>query len=474
MSASVLVVEDDVPLLGVIEDVLRDDGYSVAAAPTGREAIDHFKLTGFDLVLCDVGLPDTDGRELLRHFKAERPQIVVVMMTANADIKVAVESMRSGAYDFIEKPFRLDRFRTSVRKAADHAAGQETVRRMVQQTVESEPIIGESSQIRELLRLVDQVARAGGKATVLIQGETGTGKELIAKRLHASGSRAGNPFFAQSCANFTSTLLEDQLFGHSKGAFTEAHNEQRGLLALAKDGTLFLDEIGEMPLQLQAKILRVIDERKFHRLGDHREGLLEAQIVSATNRDLKKMVADGSFRKDLYYRLETVVLEIPPLRQRRDDLPLLLDHYRRANNAQFGVAIEAITGPAMALLLHYGWPGNVRELKNLLERLAITWNGGSLIDVAHVRPFLDDDQISSELEPRALPGENGTAPAAPDAAASPRLVKLQLITDEHIISIYRYTQGNKTETARILGITRQTVHKALARLDREGRLPALV
>ncbi|MAE70268.1 MAG: hypothetical protein CME06_07335 [Gemmatimonadetes bacterium] len=469
MSSSVLVIEDDLPLLEVIESVLRDDGYAVTTASTGREAGAQFSREVFELVLLDVGLPDADGVELLNRFKAERPQSVIVMMTANAEVKVAVESMRNGAYDFIEKPFRLDRFRTSVRRATDHASGQETVRRMVQQAVASEPFISKSHGIQELLRQVDQVARVGGATTVLIQGETGTGKELIAKRLHALSPRAGSPFFAQSCANFTSTLLEDQLFGHSKGAFTEAHTEQRGLLALAKDGTLFLDEIGEMPLALQAKILRVLEERKFTRLGDHQEGRVEAQIISATNRDLKKMVSSGGFRKDLYYRLGIVLLSIPPLRERRQDILPLLDYYRKLYRAQFGVEIDGFTDAAAELLEQYDWPGNVRELRNLIERLAIIWSGGPLIDFTHVRPYLDSDQIARIDLPPLLVGENGHM-----AESNPRLVPLRTVQDEHIVSIYRYAQGNKAETARILGITRQTVQKRLAQLDREGRLPALV
>ncbi len=469
MSSSVLVIEDDLPLLEVIESVLRDDGYAVTSASTGREASAQFRREIFDLVLLDVGLPDADGVDLLKRFKAERPLSVIVMMTANAEVKVAVESMRNGAYDFVEKPFRLDRFRTSVRRATDHASGQETVRRMVQQAVASEPFVSKSRSIQELLRQVDQFAKVGRKSMVLIQGETGTGKELIAKRLHALSPRAASPFFAQSCANFTSTLLEDQLFGHSKGAFTEAHSEQRGLLALARDGTLFLDEIGEMPLPLQAKILRVLEERKFTRLGDHQEGSVDAQIILATNRDLKKMISAGEFRRDLYYRLGFVLPPIPPLRERREDILPLLEHYRRLYRAQFGVEIDGFTDSAVELLEQYDWPGNVRELRNLIERLAIIWSGDPFIDVSHVRPYLDPDLITHVDLPRAAIGENGHR-----AESTPRLVPLRIVQDEHIVSIYRYAQGNKAEAARILGITRQTVQKRLAQLDREGRLPALV
>ena len=469
MSASILVVEDDLTLLELIQGALQDEGYYVVSTGSGKDARRAFAIEFFDVCLLDVHLPDANGLDLLAGFRAQRPGCVYVMMTADADVQTAVQSMRNGAYDFVEKPFRIERFCTTVRKAADHASGRETVRRMVQQAVQAEEFIGSSAKIRALLNEADQIARAGTGTAVLIQGETGTGKELIAKRIHAKGPGADAPFFAQSCANFTSTLLEDQLFGHAKGAFTEAHSEQRGLLSLASNGSLFLDEIGEMSVFLQPKILRVIESRKFRRLGDHREEQLDARIIAATNRDLMKMMSSGEFRQDLYYRLAIGILRIPPLRERPEDIPGLLDYYLSYCNTKFNRQVERFTPEAAELLYRYSWPGNVRELRNLLERLAITWSGGSVIDVGHIQPTLNGGYLPG----LAAPSPIGEAPAK-DEEAKPRMVTLKEIADEHIVSIYSHTGGNKAETARILGISRQTVQKRLADLDHDGRLPILV
>ncbi len=477
MSASILVIEDDLVLAKAIEEVLQSEGYSVRFVPTGEEARKAFAAEIFEVVLLDVNLPDANGLDLLPEFQQARPGSIIVMMTADADVRTAVQSMRRGAYDFVEKPFRLDRFCTTVRKAVEHASGRETVRRMVQRTVEAEEFIGCSAAVKHLLRETDQFARAGNGTTVLIQGETGTGKELIAKRIHANGPNAHAPLFDQNCATLNASLLESHLFGHCRGAFTGAQSDQRGLLSLAQDGTLFLDEIGEMSLALQAKLLRVLETRRFKRLGDHREERLEARIVVATNRDLKAMIEEGKFRKDLYYRLAVVPIEIPPLRARRDDIPLLLEHYRVRFSTKFNRDIRGFTPDAFDFLCSYDWPGNVRELRNLLERLAISWSSGNHIDIHKVRPILDPDGCSADWKQAGEAARVGSS-LSPDGFGrvedEVRLVSMREIKEEHLLAVYRYTQGNKTETARILGMTRQTVGKMLATLDRAGRLPVLI
>jgi two-component system response regulator HydG len=473
MSASILVIEDDLVLAKAIEEVLQEEGYSVRSAPTGEEARSAFAAEIFEVVLLDVNLPDANGLDLLPEFRKARADAIIVMMTADADVRTAVQSMRSGAHDFVEKPFRLDRFCTTVRKAVQHASGRETVRRMVQRTVEAEDFIGCSDAAKHLLAETDQIARTGAKATVLILGETGTGKELIAKRIHAHGPNAHAPLFDQNCATLNASLLESHLFGHCRGAFTGAHDDQRGLLSLAQDGTLFLDEIGEMSLALQAKLLRVLEERRFKRLGDHREERFEARIVVATNRNLREMIKEGKFRSDLFYRLSVVPIEIPPLRARRDDIPPLLEHFRTRFSAKFNREIRGFTPQAFDFLCGYDWPGNVRELRNLLERLAISWMGGHYIDIHHVRPILDPDgfSVSRQEASSMAPPSDG---AIRNNGNAVRLVPLRVVEEEHILAVYRHTQGNKAETARILGITRQTVQKKLALLDRAGQLPLLI
>lgn len=461
MNERILVVEDDPGIRPMIRELLEDEGYIVSDAGRVREAQLSFDEEPPELVLVDVGLPDGSGLELVEHFRAKDPSVVVIVMTANADVRVAVDSMKSGAYDFIEKPFRVERFRTTVRKALREVNRDRALERMVQGVTRREEFIGKSPAVVELLRAVDQIAREGGVATVLIQGETGTGKDLVAKRLHSGGPRPSSPYFAESCANLSSNLLEDQLFGHSRGAFSDAVSDQKGLMELAGDGTLFLDEIGEMSAELQAKLLRVIENREFLRLGDHRPIRVEARLVTATHRDLRAMVEEGGFRQDLYYRLNIVPIRIPPLRERREDIPALLEHFRTRFNAQYGRSIEGFESGVFETLLGYEWPGNVRQMQNWLEGLAITWAGGARVGLPHLQGLLWG---GAPTPPAATPLENQEPGGAESGFElhEPRL--LDEVVDEHIWRTYKSCDRNKKRTAEVLGITRQTVQKRLERM----------
>jgi len=365
----ILVVDDEPSMREMLRIVLRKDGYDVLLASNGREALDLLGRERIDLLLSDISMPDVNGVEVLRAAKEASPEIVAFMMTAFASTSTAVEAMRLGAVDYFTKPFSMDELRLKVRQQVEtHRLRQENVllKRALGTSHVFCDIIGRSPAMLDLFRMVETVAPTS--STVLITGESGTGKELVARAVHHHSLRRDHPFVALNCGGLPETLLESELFGHMRGAFTGADANKKGLVEMAERGTIFLDEIGEMSLSMQVKLLRVLQERRFRRLGGTEEVRADIRVLAATNQNLESMVADGRFREDLYYRINVIQLRLPALRDRREDVPLLAAHFLEKYAARIDKPMRGISHEAGALLEAYDWPGNVRELENAIER----------------------------------------------------------------------------------------------------------
>jgi DNA-binding NtrC family response regulator len=437
----ILIVDDEKNTREGLARALRDD-YAVAEAENGQRALEWLETRHADVVLSDVRMPGMDGLALLSRLLARDPRPVLILLTAYGNIETAVEAMKRGAYDFLAKPVNLDRLELLLKRAlAERQLGAENQRLKAQLDSKCgfENILGTSPAMQEVFETIRQVAPT--RATVLIQGESGTGKELVARALHQSGPRAPGPFIPVHCAALAPTLLESELFGHEKGAFTGAQERRRGRFELADGGTLFLDEIGEIDAALQVKILRVLEERKFERVGGTETVSVDVRLVAATNRDLKKMVEDGRFREDLFYRLYVVNVALPPLRERDGDIVLLAQHYLKTLAAEHGKKTTGITPEAMEALVAYAWPGNVRELRNVIERMVVLGTG-------------------DKLTVRDLPASLRAAAGRPGGAARSgnmlRDAERQLIEE----ALHRH-KDNRTEAARDLGISRRTLHRKL-------------
>lgn len=349
--------------------VLSRDGYRVTVAASGREAVERLDRRSFDLLISDIRMPDVGGVDVLRAAKAANRDMVVFMMTAFASTDTAVEAMRLGAVDYFTKPFSMDELRLKVRQHLESSRlKQENVllKRALQSRSQFSNIIGRSQPMVALFSMVESIAKTN--STVLVTGESGTGKELIARALHFNSLRRGQPFVAVNCGAMPEALLESELFGHMRGAFTGADTMKKGLMEVADRGTIFLDEIGEMNTVMQVKLLRVLQERRFRRLGGTEEIQADLRVVAATNQDLTKLVAEGRFREDLFYRINVIPVHLPPLRERRDDISLLADHFLAKHAKELGKSVNTIAHDAMVLLEAYDWPGNVRELENVIER----------------------------------------------------------------------------------------------------------
>ena len=441
---SILVVDDDLAHRTMLGRLLTGWGYDVSEADDGQTAIDLVNLRPFDLILMDVRMVKVSGIEALAVIKKYNPAIPIIIITAYSSVESAVTAMKKGAYDYLTKPLDFDELRLHLQRALDHRQLREENRQLraaVNGHFERSRIIGNSPAITALLTTVSQVAPS--EASVLIAGESGTGKELVAAAIHRNSSRRDGPFVSLNCAAITETLFESELFGHEKGAFTGAHRSTDGRFQQADGGTLFFDEISEMPLTMQVKLLRVLQERRVTRVGGSREIPVDVRIVSATNRDLEKEVADGRFREDLFYRLAVVTIELPPLRVRSDDIPLLADHFIKKFGEQNHKILKGLTPQAMDRLLKYGWPGNVRELMNGLERATVLARS-EYIDVADLPPSV-----------QSMPVPAGEASLA--AAAQP----LEEVERVAVLQTLAACRGNKSEAARRLGVTRKTLHKKL-------------
>lgn len=377
----ILVVDDEHLIRWSLEQNLKKQGYEVVSAGNGEDALRIAREEQPDLMLLDIQLPGISGLEVLEKIKEQDEEIIVIMVTAHGALETAVHAMRLGAYDYINKPFNLDEMAIVIRKALETSDLRREVQRLRGEQAKkfgSPDIIGTSRHMKNVLDMMEKVAKSDA-STVLVQGESGTGKELVAKWIHYKSARAERPFVAINCAAVPATLLESELFGHEKGAFTDAKAMKKGLFELADGGTVFLDEIGDMEMGMQAKLLRFLEERTFRRIGGTKSFSVDVRIISATNRDLLKAIEEKSFRNDLYYRLQVIPIFLPPLRERRDDILTLTNHFIETFNNEFNKHVTGISKMAEKLLLDYNWPGNIRELKNVIERAIILGNDETLL-----------------------------------------------------------------------------------------------
>ena len=440
------MVEDDRVARELLEEILRRDGYEVDAVADGEAAIARAGEQ-HDLVITDVRLGDgPTGMEVLARFQQEAPHTPVIVITAFGDVTGAMEAIQRGAYDYISKPFNVEELALTVRRALERRRLLEENRALRaglgRQRGRLEDIVGRSPQMLDVYKLVARVATT--QSTVLVVGESGTGKELVARAIHSHSPRAASPFVAVNCTALTESLLESELFGHAKGAFTGAVSAKRGLFEEASGGTLFLDEIGDVGGKMQAQLLRVLQEGEIRRVGGSEAIEVDVRVVAATNRDLEQDVKTGRFREDLYFRINVVTIRLPPLRERRDDVPLLVEHFLAKYASREGRAEAGIAPDAMAALQRHAWPGNVRELENVIERaLALSKNG-----------FV----LRSDLPPEVA----GATPPPPAGLVDDRPTLAEL-ERRYIELILRETAGNKKRAAEVLGIDRRTLYRTLER-----------
>jgi len=371
----ILIVDDEVGARESLRMILKTD-YEVFLAKNAEEAFAQLKEHMPEVVLLDIILPDLDGLRVLEQMKKRDPDLIVIMITATKTVKTAVEAMRLGAYDYITKPFDVDELRLTVSRALSTRALQKEVtylRQEIDRSFGFDNIIGKSKAMKEIFKVIKQIANS--KSTVLIMGESGTGKELVSRAIHYNGNRRNFPFVTINCAAIPETLIESELFGHEKGAFTNAVERKMGRFELAHEGTLFLDEIGELSLVTQAKILRFLEEKEFTRVGGSKTIKVDVRLICATNKDLTRLIRSGTFREDLFYRINVVPIVLPPLRDRKEDIPLLIDHFVKKYSEENNKKVLGLSKEALQLMMHYEWPGNVRELENLIERaIALTSN----------------------------------------------------------------------------------------------------
>jgi two-component system, NtrC family, response regulator HydG len=450
MQPRILIVDDDPGHLAMLQTVIKGWGHDAAGAEDGAAALAALKDRPFDLVLTDVRMAGMDGLELLSRIKKYNPAIPVLIMTAYSSVDTAVAALKSGGYDYLTKPLDMDVLKLTLERALDHvrlAAENKNLKSRLDGRFRTEDIIGTSKPMRDVLDLAAMVAPT--EATALITGESGTGKELIAKAIHYGSRRKDGPLITVNCAALSETLLESELFGHEKGAFTGADKRREGKFMAADKGTIFLDEIGEIAPSVQAKLLRAIQEREIERLGGDRPLHVDVRIIAATNRDLKKEVAEGRFREDLFYRLNVVAVEMPPLRERREDIPALAQHFLSRYADKNRKLIKGFTPMAMEALIRSPWPGNVRELENAVERAVILAPGDYITE--RELPACPELAVGSA---RVGDGANGVEA---DLAGMP----LEDVEKRAILATLDDVGGNKSEAARVLGITRATLHKKL-------------
>ena len=461
--ATLLVVEDDHAMRTLLQEALEEDGYTVETASGGRAGIERVKQGGIDLVVSDVKMPDLDGLDMLREIKAVSPSPHVITITAFGSIDTAIRAVKLGAFDYITKPFDVDQLILSVQKALDERALRSELARLrdeVQRTYRWGNIIGRSGVMQEMFALIRRLSRSS--ASVLVTGASGTGKELVAKALHFNSPRRERPFVAINCAAIPDTLLESELFGYKRGAFTDARSDRAGLFVEADGGTLFLDEIAELAPALQAKLLRVLQEGEIRPLGAARSQKIDVRVVAATNKDLEERLANGSFREDLFYRLNVIHIHLPALRDRAEDILPLAEHFLATSAGKAGKDIRAFHEAAKKVMLGYGWPGNVRELENVVER-AVALTEGTLIRVDDL-PALPGARVRA-------PESSGDGDAAdPLAAAAARGLTLSELEREYIMCVLAAEGGNKTRAAQRLGLDRKTLYRKLEEYAASGTI----
>ena len=443
----ILVIDDEENMRYMLQLTLENEGYSVSAAEDGHEGIRLFGRQHFDFVICDVKMPGISGLDVLRAVMQTAPHTPVIMISAYGTIEAAIEAMKQGAYDYVMKPFKQDEMLLTLKKAEEREhlrRENHLLRQQVEKQYRFENIIGKSPQMQEIFRKIEKIRDY--KSTVLIQGESGTGKELVAHAIHYTGNRKRRPFVPVNCGAIPPDLLESELFGHAKGAFTGAIQQKAGLIAEADRGTLFLDEIGELPIALQVKLLRFLQEGEIRRVGHNRSVQVDARIIAATSRNLLEAIEQGSFRQDLYYRLHVVPVDIPPLRERPEDIPPLVRHFLKKHAGDLGKPIRDIAPDAMKVLLECAWRGNVRELENVLERTMVMTEG---------------DYITAEcLPPDLAQRESDISLTIPRNRISMKDIVREITTlaeKELIRRALDHTGNNRTQAAKLLEIS----HRAL-------------
>jgi DNA-binding NtrC family response regulator len=451
-NGTILVVDDDQDMRTLLCDELSELGYRVAAAANGRDALKKLGEEDYAVLLTDLRMQGMQGLELLNEARRDSPGTNVIIMTAFGSVESAIEAMKQGAYDYVTKPVKNEELALVVEKAVREALLRREVqqlRRAVREDYSFHHILGKSKPMREVFDLIRRVADS--QTNVLITGESGTGKELAAKAIHFNSDRKGGPFVPVNCAAIPEALLESELFGHMRGSFTDAKGDKRGLFEEAHGGTLFLDEISELPVMLQAKILRAIQEKEIRRVGSTKAVAVDVRIIAATNLSLTDEVKAKRFREDLYYRLNVIEIRMPPLRERREDIPLLVDAFLKKCAEASRKAVKGLAESALALLMDYPWPGNVRELENVIER-AVTLTRG--------------EKVMPEDLPPAIHGSRGDRKVIDDAAD--RTLPLEDVEKEYILRILEKTGGNKYQAAQLLGIDRKTLYRKLGEIAGKG------
>lgn len=454
--ATILIVEDDPAHRTMLTTLVGGWGYKTDEAEDGSVAVERVRQRPFDLILMDIRMLNVSGLEALEQIKAINPAIPVIIMTAYSSVETAVEALKKGAYDYLTKPLDFNKLKITIQRAMEHNRLKTENRRLredLKGQLNRNQIIGHSPAIERVLETVSHVAPT--EATVMLTGESGTGKELIAAALHNNSDRNQGPFIKINCAAITETLLESEMFGHEKGAFTGANRRKEGCFVRADGGSLFLDEIGEMPLTMQVKLLRVLQEREITRVGGETVIKVDVRLIVATNRDLPEMIQSGTFREDLYYRLNVVIVQIPTLRDRKEDIPMLGQYFLKVFSDQNRKAIKGFSPNSMDKLIRHPWPGNVRELMNAVERAVV------LARSDYIR-VVDLPMIATESEP----ANEREGPDPSDSKANDQT--LETVEQITILNTLDAAHGNKSEAARRLGITRKTLHK---KLKKYGRMP---
>lgn len=450
---SILIVDDDNGHRLMLEALINKWGYAVTCAINGAEAVEKIEEGPYDVVLMDIRMPDMDGITALKGIKAHNPAVPVVLMTAYSAVETAVDALKSGAYDYLIKPLDFDVLKLTLSRTLEHSQLKTENRQLKERS--ERLIIGNSAAMRPMLDMVETVAPS--EATVLITGKSGTGKELVARSIHLCSQRKNGPWVAVNCAALTESLLESELFGHEKGAFTGADKRREGRFLQASGGTLFLDEIGEISLQMQVKLLRALQQREIQRVGSDETLTVDVRIVAATNRDLLTEIQEGRFREDLYYRLNVVSIHVPSLNERREDIPLLAQHFLNIYGLRNRKEIKGFTPQAMEMMIRYDWPGNVRELENAIERAVVLLFGN----------FISERELPQAVIQAYRP-ETAPCPAIPFLPSPPSAPAPSTLEDmerSFILQTLKDAGDNKSETAKRLGISRKTLHTKLKQYE---------
>ena len=458
--AKILVIDDDRSICETLELYLTEEGYAVITALSGTEGLNRFVESAPDVVILDIRLPDVDGFAVLEDLREEDENVKVIMITAHHDMESTINAMKSGAFDYIHKPINVDELEMAIQKAIRCLEMEKKIDGLLMEPsrhFKVGDIIGSTKEMREIFKTIGIVSQS--RTTVLIQGESGTGKELIAKVIHHN-TAPDEPYIGVNCSAIVETLLESELFGHEKGSFTGAVSRKQGKFELARYGTVFLDEISEMSLNLQAKLLRVLQEMEFERVGGKDRIRVHARIIAATNKDLKTLVREGRFRDDLFYRLNIVAITLPPLRERKEDIPLLIDYLLAKINIDLHKRIAGISDEMLGIFLNYSWPGNIREMENLLIRAAVVAKGQILVR-SDFPELTEDTGPQAAAECPAVPGNGHATPPTLDD-----------VEEEYIRKVIRESGKNKGEICEILGISRPTFERKLEKygitFEKEG------